>query len=789
MLGDIIYNMAMTKRYIIAPYAMHKSLLKAFRAHDSFIDVKLIDKNNLVSSFYEEVDSRAIKEIMIGEKVLDDVALEIFNFLPFINENISNSKVRYLMQVKSKIASLGLLKKDPYYAQLIEGKAVEIYGYSPLDNELITILNALGCQFVFHQETQVKKGCELVTYSSVFDEVLACLNEVAELLDKGVGYDDIYIYCADKNYFYYLDRFQQDFGFRINIPQRRTFFSQNFTSEILKEYHLNRDFGKVTDFINQLDISQDNKNSLFQIIDEVRDERFAFEEQYQYLVSVCKKRYLNEDIYSPAINLITEPIKIENAHIFVLGFHEGLFPISYQDNDYLTDDIKSELGLTTSLEKGKISSDTLHLFFAQNNEFRFSFGERFSNNYFYPSPFAKLWNMEVRRGVLPKIYYSKIYAELALAAQKDLDKYFHEKSDDFFALNSVVSIPYDSYDNEFTGAKVFNLEKRLKHSYSRMKVYHACPFQYFASVALKLDPFENSFHLCLGNIAHHIFQDIQEDGFDFESSYRRAYQIENQSYPFSIAEQVLLNQLKKDIKVAVEAIGLHQSKMSHPRFYMEENLSFDLDNQTVVEGKIDKIVITDDRYMFLLDYKTGKESFSPSLVQFGSSFQLPTYALLVSQSEKFNHYELAGLFIHHVIPDSIKRQMKEDALVPTYLKLDGYVVDDIMAVKSIDTTFGEPGSESSFIKSLRLKKDGTFDAKSRKQSKEYFRSLADEARCLFIDGNKKIRENQFPVRPQFLDKEGPCKYCSFRDICYVKNEQKVYPKAELEQEEGSGNGI
>ena len=776
----------MIKRYILAPYAMHKNLLNFFRQTDSFADIKTIDKRDFLASFFSEISHQAIKEIMISENVTDDVAIKIFQLLPFVEKDFSISKLKYLLQIKEKMDSLGLIKKDHYLNMLLKGNKVDIFGYSILDKEIMNPLISLNCQINFHSSESVKSGQILNQYSTIYEEVLSCLNKISSLLDSGVDSNDIFVYCADMNYLYYLDRFQNDFQFRINIPLFRNLYSQNFVCDFLKDYRQNKDLKKASESISQMLISDENKSLLNEIVNEVFDERFCFETQYQYLVSSLKNRLIPDDIYHPSIGFISEPIMVKDAHIFVLGFHEGLFPVSYKDSDYLTDQEKSLISLNTSLEKGKISSQVLTSFFAQDNHYYFSYSERYSANHYYPSPFAKIWNMEIVEACLPHTYYSKTYAEMALAALCDSNKFYQEQTEDFYALKELISIPYDSYDNEFTGAQVFDNLMPIKHSYSRMKTYFACPFQYYVSFGLKLDPFSGNFSTALGTVAHSIFQDMYQDHFDYEKSYQAA--LNNSDYQFNEEEQVLLTQLKTDIKVAVKAIQLHNSKMGNAQFFTEKFLSISIDNKTTVEGIIDKIVITNNQHMFLLDYKTGKETFTPSLVEYGSSFQLPTYALLTSRSPQFEDYSLSGLFIHHIIPDSIGREEKEDSLIPNYLKLDGYIIDDINVINSFDGSFGNPGDESAFIKSLRLTKQSQFYKYSHVQTKDYFKSLSDKALQLFVEGNRKIRQNIFPVRPQFFDQEGPCKHCSFKDICYVRYEQKVFPK-DIKQEEIEDSGI
>ncbi|HPS18643.1 MAG TPA: PD-(D/E)XK nuclease family protein [Bacilli bacterium] len=776
----------MAKRLIIAPFSMHESLLNAFRQKDSFTDLKIIDKNELLHSFYDQLDQKSIKEVMISENISHDAAIKIVRALPFATADVSTEKMSHLHDIKAQLKTLGLLKRNPYITMLLKGKDVEVFGYSSLDKELVGVLTSLKCRINFNINEVVKKDQPLLQFSSIPEEVLFNLNQIAQLLDSGVKASDIYVYCCDHDYYYYLDEFQNSFHFRLNIPQYQTLYSQNSTCWLLQEIRQRQSFDQIGEIFSQISIPIDHQKMIQKMIKEVMDERLSFARQYQYLVYLLKQTHISDNVYSPAVNFIEEPIMANHANVFVLGFHEGLFPISYQDNDFLTDQEKSLLGLNTSLDKGKMSIHMLTNFFAQDNAYHFSYSRRHLNNQYYPSPFAKIWGMHIANAELPETYFSHRYAEMTLANLCDLNKFFKEQTEDYRALLDIISIPYDSYDNQFTGAKVFDDSTSLKHSYSSMKAYYACPFQYYLAYGLDLDPFKGNFSSALGNIAHQIFQNMSNQDFDFEQAYQNAYA--GSDYQFTESEKTLLIELKTDMNAAVQAIKLHQSKMSSHQIFAELKIKMPLDDRTIIEGIVDKIIIVSNQYMFLVDYKTGKETFVPALLKYGSSFQLPTYALLTSQSPQFKDYTLTGLYIQHVIPDSISRTIKEDDLIPYYLKLDGYSIDDASIIHMFDDTFGVPGEESSFIKGIKLTKDNQFSKRSRIQSQEYLHSLSKSALDLFVEGNKSIRRNIFPVRPLFADSDGACKYCPYHDICYVKFEQIVDVK-DIQEQEAEDNGI
>ena len=62
-------------------------------------------------------------------------------------------------------------------------------------------------------------------------------------------------------------------------------------------------------------------------------------------------------------------------------------------------------------------------------------------------------------------------------------------------------------------------------------------FSTMLPLASSLTPFSGNFSTALGTVAHHIFQDMYQDHFDFEKSYQAA--LNNNDYQFTEEEQVL----------------------------------------------------------------------------------------------------------------------------------------------------------------------------------------------------------------------------------------------------------
>ena len=780
----INYNIFMNKRFVIAPYAMHKTLFSYFRRDDSFQDVKIMSKENFLDSIYEHISPAAIKEIMIIEKCEAKTAFSIARVLPFISHDQQDDKLHHLYLLKEKLTRLDLVSKDNFLPSLLKRKKMEIYGYSPLDVELSNGLNNLHCQATFHlKDHLINPPFSFSSFSSSREETLFCLNRIASLIDRGVKPDDIYIYAPGKEYLYYLQEFQSDFHFSINLPLRISLYSQDFVCQFLKSWQQSHNLDMAFSSVMKDEISSHHLEMLHQAINEVNDERFSFDEQYHYLISILKSTYLENENYSPAINFINEPIIIDHAHIFVLGFKEGIFPLSYQDNDYLSDNQKEIIGLNTSLIKGKISEQLLTNFFAQKNQYYFTYSETYLTNSFHLSPLAKRWTMKRENPSIPSIFYGTKYAQLIYASLSDRYKFYQEKTPEYLAFKKVLSISYDTYDNQYSLVSAFNRQMLMEHSYSDIKNYCACPFQYYLLYGLKLDPFLGNFFSTVGNIAHHILKNMAEPNFDFEQSFAR--EIQQNSYLFQPNEKILLDKLKEEIKMAVDAIKIHQQQyMDNHCLFTEKFIRINIDPLTIIKGFIDKIIVVDHHYLFLVDYKTGKETFHPRLVTYGDSLQLPTYAYLVNQSLEFKDYTLAGLYIQHLLPPSWKESVSDKDRFPPYLKFDGLSLADRDALTKIDTSFVEQ-KRSSFIKGV-CQKDGLVKENSRVVKAQDLDQYGNIAFGIYRDVNQKIRDNVFPVRPTILAKNSPCQNCSFHDICFVKYEQKNYVEIKEEEDESSG---
>ena len=159
-------------------------------------------------------------------------------------------------------------------------------------------------------------------------------------------------------------------------------------------------------------------------------------------------------------------------------------------------------------------------------------------------------------------------ADYFYAKLSDLKEFYSDTTSDYLALSKIRDIPYGNYDNTFSGVSHFDNEMDITYSYTKISGYYECPFKYYLSNVLELDPFEGNIYSKIGIIAHKMFELHNKPGFDFD----KAFDEEVKQTEFTNEELPIVNNLKSKIKEASEAIRLHQRYMSKPRFLTEKRI-------------------------------------------------------------------------------------------------------------------------------------------------------------------------------------------------------------------------
>ena len=754
---------------------MHRNLLAFYRANDPFSDIKIVSKESLISDWKGKIHPSSIKYILKNSSYCYDNVISMLRYIPYADANMPE-----LLKIKEELINNGLISKNNYLSTFFKDKNIEVIGYSRKDEELNSLFNHFELKPRYIINEKDIHGHAVFKYETVSDEVLFSLNKIAKLLDEGVNINDIYIYTNNDDYIQYLERYSSGFGFSLDINTSKPLYHYEISNLFLNSYKETKNIDESLEAIQSIE-NKELLEAFIEVINESRDDKLSFEKQIDYIIGELKKTKYQVIHLNNSVKVIDKPIFAEHACVFVLGFAQSYFPKNKKDNQIINDNVKTKLGLNISIIESALEEDMLSNFLMSDNEFVLSYSSRGISEKYFPSPFVDKYELSEKEDPFPDVIYSRDMADFLFAKLLDLKYSFSEESNEYYSLNKVCDIPYGNYDNSFSGVSVFNNKDKMYYSYSKIKAFYQCPFSYYLSNVLEIDPFEGNFNTKIGNVFHGMMEHKYDPDFDFE----KRYEIEVAKEEFDIEEETILLNLKEQMREMVNVLTLHDHYMEKPRYILEKQTTlFEFAPRSYLTGKIDKTVILDDKYVILVDYKTGSESFNPKDLINGESMQLPTYCLLAEHDIELKGYPIVGIYINNVIDKSFAKKKTDNLINPAY-ELNGYTINDLEIALMIDRTLAD--GLSNFVKSLKLKKDGTFDRNARLMSKEDLNEYKRITQENFIQADKRIRNNDFPINPLYTsEREKACTYCQYRDICFVKSNQRRIPLSAEESEEENG---
>ena len=188
-------------------------------------------------------------------------------------------------------------------------------------------------------------------YSSLKDEVIGLAIKIRELNLQGISYNKIFLAGVDTNYDYTLKKIFKMFDIPLNYQEE--IVGTSILS--IKEYLKTKDIEIIK-----------NQELKMQVIKMEEALEYAEDSDYYDLLLREKlaKVSLKEERRVEAVNILNEALEIpylvaDDEYLFVLGFNQNKIPAIYKDEDYLSDNLKKLCGLNTSIEKNKLSKESV----------------------------------------------------------------------------------------------------------------------------------------------------------------------------------------------------------------------------------------------------------------------------------------------------------------------------------------------------------------------------------------------------------------------------------------------
>ncbi len=198
------------------------------------------------------------------------------------------------------------------------------------------------------------------------------------------------------------------------------------------------------------------------------------------------------------------------------------------------------------------------------------------------------------------------------------------------------------------------------------------------------------------------------------------------------------------------------------------------DERTIyVVGQIDRVDVfyksETEKYVKILDYKSGQKNFDLLEVYYGLQLQLLLY--LDAYLQKEPGYEPGGVFYFHINNPytAYKVGMDDEKIEANNLKqfkLSGLAVNIDEVIKALDKT------NSGSTVPVTFNKDGSVKKGSSVATKSQFESLEKHIVNAIRDLGKDLLDGKVSAKPYRLKGKNPCDYCSYHNICQFSDDQR-----------------
>jgi ATP-dependent helicase/nuclease subunit B len=347
--------------------------------------------------------------------------------------------------------------------------------------------------------------------------------------------------------------------------------------------------------------------------------------------------------------------------------------------------------------------------------------------------------------------------------------------------------------------------QRLQVSVSRVEKFNACPFAHFMAYGLKLKD-RPQYQLAapdLGQFFHAALKKIGErilaGGLDWGAlskddcrdlvravTEELAPELQNEILFSTARYRYLQKKLRRILERSVGLLALHWRRGVFRPVGLEVGFGSgqDLpplglkvaDGSTLeVHGRIDRIDLgvaeNGQRYLRVIDYKSGRSGLSLAGIFHGLEIQLLTYLDVALTNATLLAGGLAhpGAILYFSVKDPLIPALgpvdpaEAERLVLASLKTKGLVLADAGVIRMMDNSCSTGRSE---LLPVGLKQDGGFYQDSWVIDASQFQALRRQLRLTLAESAAKILAGEVAIDPYRKNQETPCSYCIYKPVCW-----------------------
>lgn len=763
----------LNNKIIILDNITKESLLGTL--NKSLINVKFITLDELKRKYYFDYNKETIHYICTKYNVIPDIAKMYIDNIYYVNNKSDNIKVKFLLDLKKELIDNNLLTTNKLFVNFLHGKDIILYNLKYVDKFYENIFKELekSSNIIRIDETKEQSIKHIYKANTIAEEVSFVASKICELIKKGININNIKLANVQENYYYYLKYIFKLFNLPLDLKETETakgtkivkMFKENFSNDI------NKTLLKVKELV-KTEKDQDIYNSIINVIN-----NYYFIDNYEDVKTLifndidnikAKRKKLKNSIKT--INFNKDIISDED-YVFLINFNEGIIPTDYKDEDYLNDLTKSELGISTSVDKSDKELKLLHEKILAIKNLIVTYSKHDDTREIYVSS-AYDSNILKEENITIDYTNSNNFNKIELLKRMDIYNKYGEADDTLKLLkNKYTNFIYRDYDNKFKGIDKIKLFNNLKYgltlSYTSVNSYYECSFKYYLDYILKVNKYEDTFEIVIGNIFHKILSECFIDNYDFETNWNK--EIENTKYEFNNMEHFFLNKLKDELILIIDTIKEQLTHTSLKKAMYEKEILIPIDTELNIrfKGFVDKILYDEfdgNTIVAIIDYKTGNPNLNINNVEYGLEMQLPVYIYLINNMTEIKNVKIGGFYLQKILNNVTDKEERIDSL-----KLQGYSNGDTNILEKVDNTY----ENSEVIKSLRTTSNG-FYSYSKVLNDEEINDLSNKTGEKIKEAAELIKQTKFDINPKEInDKLVGCNFCKYKDICYKKNEDIV----------------
>ena len=763
---------------IICPNTLKRKIVNEINSNNKIVSFRIMDLIEFKKNYFFDYDKKGIYYLMKKLNLKYEIVLEYIEACYYIeNKKYNSTKLNQLLDIKNDLINNNLLIFDDNFKYYLSNTNIIILGYGELDDFYLNIFENYNYSSI--NILNDKRKHAVFEFDDIDEELIYVAFDIKSKLDTGININDIKLINPSSEYIEPLKRIFKLAKLPINIENRVSIYNLPVGNKILELISNNISFLEI---IEQLRDKVDTSifNQIISIFNEYIELSVNTNELYNLIEYDLKHTFISNEAITNSINTISIEEINDTDYVYLLGFNKENYPIIHKDEELLTDNMKQELNLFTSNDLNINNINKLKNNLNQQCNMFISYKLKTAFESYNPSLIIQEEGYEVIKN--PKTIYNFSNDLNKIILAKNYDNYYkygiHNDEMDILRFN-YPDIEYRKYNNQFTGIDQRELLDYLKQpftvSYSTIDEYYRCSFRYYISNILKIKQ-ENidDFYQNIGNIFHYVLSKCFSDDFDFDQTWNE----EASKYEFTLAKLILLDKLKTELKYDIQIIKKHLSYTTFDSYLYEKRFSLPIINNYNIPvnfvGVVDKICyLKNDNHTLvsIVDYKTGHLPSNLNNIIYGIGMQLPIYLYFVKRSALFPNLEIVGFYLQKIINKEMKvvKDKTLDELKENALKLVGYSTDKEDLLEKYDMTY----QDSAMISGLKKKKDG-FYAYSKVLNDKQINKIDEIVDKNINKAVNNILNGEFLINPKKIDKDNiGCEFCSYRDICYKKEEDTV----------------